>query len=258
MTCSRCRYQWCWLCNTRWQDHKGDFYNCRQVDDNDEKIRQRALFNQRQQLFVVHQKSCEDAQKISEWSAGQLSTLPEELDVLLPLLREALMTLCRGAVNLKWAFAMAPFVKADSRGILAATQRGHLRQLVYRVHDLLSAGPLERFKVSQTWQMLHTEVEKLAKFRVAVTMAYKEMDIDSIVRSTITVDSAKDMPWGCIRCFTVHKGRNQVAMKLTESDTVDVGVQAKFARGSNMEICAKCLACRQHSEEDCRQCFSHV
>lgn len=33
MTCKRCRYEWCWVCEGKWSDHGTSWFNCNRFDE---------------------------------------------------------------------------------------------------------------------------------------------------------------------------------------------------------------------------------
>jgi ariadne-1 len=41
MTCSQCRYEWCWICEGPWSEHGSSYYKCNYFKDDDEKAKMR-------------------------------------------------------------------------------------------------------------------------------------------------------------------------------------------------------------------------
>jgi hypothetical protein len=258
-----CGAHWCWLCGANWTDCGGsaDAYKCEKYDADAEAEVQRVQDTRGQQLMLVHQRTCAEAVATAAWAAAQAQAAEDpahdSLHAELPLLREALLVLEQASVAVQWCFALAPFVAGNARGVLAETQRQHLLGLVNRLHEMLK-GDLTEFRVSQRWSDLQVHAGATARFRMNILRGYQELDIDSLVRDNVAAVTSSDLPWCCVMCNTLHRGRARQQLSLSSDAEVmeDTEGAIPVVSETGKDICSnkKCKSCREHSEYDCRVC----
>ncbi|KAL0233037.1 hypothetical protein GEMRC1_011784 [Eukaryota sp. GEM-RC1] len=122
MTCSSCRYEFCWSCMADWRSH-GDYYGCSRTSDNktkrgggDKEIRQLRRWNLCHDRFVNHSQGYDLEVGLRERLEGLINqhfdSNPTAV-VSVDFVFDALDVLILGRVHLKWSYCFIYGVDSD-------------------------------------------------------------------------------------------------------------------------------------------------
>lgn len=124
MSCSSCKYEFCWICGGDWAPHGSNYFQCTMYKNEDDKNKaasedtkktlKRYAFYYR--VFNEHEVSAKLDWKLGQTVGHKVKTLQEKMGVSWiegQFLAESLKTLNEGRTALKWSFAVAFYSDAS-------------------------------------------------------------------------------------------------------------------------------------------------
>ncbi|KAJ3035179.1 hypothetical protein HK097_004269, partial [Rhizophlyctis rosea] len=154
MTCRKCKYEFCWVCQGPWIDHGTAWYNCNRfdeknsVDARDSQAKSRAALERYLHYYnryANHEQSAKldkDLYEKTEKKMEQMQTESKLSWIEVQFLKKSAETLLEARQILKWTYAFAYYLHRDN---MTAIFEDNQRDLEMRVEELsgLMEQPLD-------------------------------------------------------------------------------------------------------------------
>lgn len=151
MTCSKCRYEFCWICLVSWKEHGTSYYKCNRFDPEEtdavKKLQQLKRLSLQRYLhfykrFSVHESSMKGDQKIIDKVDNKMKLYMEEelkkknksqqnlswIDV--QFLHDAIKALTNGRKTLKWTYCFAFYLSKTNFSEIFEQMQDYLNKTV--------------------------------------------------------------------------------------------------------------------------------
>lgn len=151
MICSKCKYQFCWICLVSWNEHGTSYYKCNRFDpeetDTVKKLQQLKRLSLQRYLhfykrFSVHESSMKGDQKIIDKVDNKMKLYMEEelkkknksqqnlswIDV--QFLHDAIRALTNGRKTLKWTYCFAFYLAKTNFSEIFEQMQDYLNKTV--------------------------------------------------------------------------------------------------------------------------------
>ena len=151
MTCSKCRYEFCWICLVSWKEHGASYYKCNRFDPEEtdavKKLQQLKRLSLQRYLhfykrFSVHESSMQGDKKIIDKVDNKMKLYMEEelkkknksqqnlswIDV--QFLHDAIRALTNGRKTLKWTYCFAFYLSKTNFSEIFEQMQDYLNKTV--------------------------------------------------------------------------------------------------------------------------------
>ncbi|KDN42290.1 putative ariadne-1 protein [Tilletiaria anomala UBC 951] len=167
MTCRKCKYEFCWICEGPWSEHGTSWYNCNRFDENKAKSKD-SKNSSRLSLerylhyynrYINHEQSARLDENLVAQTQKSMDAM-QEAGVLtwseVQFLSKAAASVTECRMTLKWTYAMAYYLKCDNQTELFEDNQRDLERAVEQLSEQLQK-PVQK----DTIQQLRQEVTDL-------------------------------------------------------------------------------------------------